>query len=58
LRELVKASRQYNASAMEDMLDKLEAYQYADGGNFLVKWLREQVDNLEYKAIWKRLGAA
>jgi hypothetical protein len=40
---------------MDEILEKLEANDYEEGGE-LVKWLREQVDNLEYEAIYKRLG--
>jgi CheY-like chemotaxis protein len=57
LRELASASKKYNVSAMEGILDKLEAYRYKRSGNFLVRWLREQSCNLEYKAIWTRLEA-
>ncbi|MCL2600336.1 MAG: response regulator [Treponema sp.] len=55
LRELAGACRQYRASAMEDILDRLETYRYENGGDSLVRWLRIQADNLEYEAIWKRL---
>jgi len=54
LKELTEASRHYNVSVMDDILEKLEANDYEEGGE-LVSWLREQVDNLEYEAIYKRL---
>jgi signal transduction histidine kinase/CheY-like chemotaxis protein len=54
LKELTEASRHYNVSVMDDILEKLEANDYEEGGE-LVNWLREQVDNLEYEAIYKRL---
>jgi signal transduction histidine kinase/CheY-like chemotaxis protein len=54
LQELAEASKHYKANIMEEILDKLETYRYESGGE-LVQWLREQMDNLEYDAIQKRL---
>jgi len=54
LRELADACEHYKANTMEEILDKLEIYRYESGGE-LVQWLREQMDNLEYDAIQKRL---
>jgi CheY-like chemotaxis protein len=55
LEKLTEASMHYNVKVMDEILEKLEANDYEEGGE-LVKWLREQVDNLEYEAIYKRLG--
>jgi CheY-like chemotaxis protein len=54
LESLTEASRRYNVKVMDEILEKLEANEYEEGGE-LVKWLREQVDNLEYEAICNRL---
>jgi CheY-like chemotaxis protein len=52
---LLEACIQYKPAAeIERMVLELERYQYDSGGE-LVLWLREQVDNLEYKAIRDRL---
>jgi len=56
LRELARACERYRTGAMEKILDRLEEYQYEGDGNFLVTWLRKQANNLEYKAICKRLN--
>jgi HPt (histidine-containing phosphotransfer) domain-containing protein len=56
LRDIVEACKHYKVNAMEEMLGKLESYQYESGGD-LVQWLREQVDNLEYDVIQERLTA-
>jgi len=56
LRDIAEACKHYKVNAMEEMLGKLEAYQYESGGD-LVLWLREQVDNLEYDVIQERLAA-
>jgi PAS domain S-box-containing protein len=54
LRDIMEACKHYKVNKMEEMLDKLEMYQYESGGD-LVVWLREQMDNLEYDVIQKRL---
>jgi signal transduction histidine kinase/CheY-like chemotaxis protein len=54
LEKLSGAARHYNVKVMDEILEKLEANDYEQGGE-LVNWLREQVDNLEYEAIYKRL---
>ena len=54
LRELAEACKRYKANIMEEALEKLEQYHYESGGE-LVQWLREQMDNLEYDIILKRL---
>jgi signal transduction histidine kinase/CheY-like chemotaxis protein len=54
LERLTEASRRYNVSVMDEILEELESYEYEQEEE-LVKWLREQVDNLEYEAIYKRL---
>ncbi|GHV94478.1 hypothetical protein AGMMS50293_07980 [Spirochaetia bacterium] len=54
LQKLAEACAHYKAHLMEEALTELEKYDYESGGE-LVKWLREQVDNLEYDAIRERL---
>jgi CheY-like chemotaxis protein len=54
LEELLDACKRYKTGPMENALKKLESYEYESGGE-LVAWLREQLDNLEYDAIQKRL---
>jgi signal transduction histidine kinase/CheY-like chemotaxis protein len=54
LETLTEAARRYNVKVMDETLEKLESSEYEQGGD-LVKWLREQVDNLEYEAIYKKL---
>jgi signal transduction histidine kinase/CheY-like chemotaxis protein len=54
LQELAEACKHYKANAMEEILDKLESFQYESDGD-LIRWLREQMDNLEYDAIGERL---
>jgi len=56
LRDIAEACKHYKVNEMEEMLGKLESYQYESGGD-LVLWLREQVDNLEYDAIQERLAS-
>lgn len=55
LRQLADLSRQYRSTAIEEVLDKLEAFRYENDGNILVNWLRKQATSLEYKAIWECL---
>ena len=54
LRKLAEASARYEARAIEEALSALEQYEYESGGE-LVRWLREQADNIEYDAIRQRL---
>jgi signal transduction histidine kinase/DNA-binding response OmpR family regulator len=54
LAQLLDATKRYKANLMEKFLGSLEANTYESGGE-LVTWLREQMDNLEYDAIIKRL---
>jgi len=54
LERLTGAARHFNVKVMDEILEKLEKNEYEQGGE-LVKWLREQVDNLEYEAIYKKL---
>jgi|GEM_PF-1224466 len=55
LAQLLDACRHYRSSAMEEVLKRLEAFDYESDGE-LVHWLRDQVDNLEYDAIVERLS--
>jgi signal transduction histidine kinase/CheY-like chemotaxis protein len=54
LRRMHSASKRFRSSEMEDILTELESYGYRHDAD-LVSWLRDQVDNLEYEAIEKRL---
>jgi signal transduction histidine kinase/CheY-like chemotaxis protein/HPt (histidine-containing phosphotransfer) domain-containing protein len=54
LKQFLDACKQFKSSLMEEILDKIDAYQYESGGD-LVHWLREQMDNLEYDAMEQRL---
>jgi PAS domain S-box-containing protein len=54
LGKLLEASKRFKSTVMEEVLTELEEYEYESGGD-LVEWLREQIDNLEYDAIRKRL---
>jgi CheY-like chemotaxis protein len=54
LERLTDAAGHYNVKVMDEILEKLESYEYEQGGE-LVEWLREQVDNLEYEAICRKL---
>ncbi|MDR1885873.1 MAG: response regulator [Synergistaceae bacterium] len=56
LEAILAACRGYDVVAMEDALSELELYEY-DSGAKLVTWLREQLENLEYDSIIKRLEA-
>jgi RNase P protein component len=42
-------------SDMEEIMKELESCEYRQDAD-LVVWLREQVENLEYEAIQKRLN--
>jgi HPt (histidine-containing phosphotransfer) domain-containing protein len=54
LAQLLEAARQYKAAIMEEILDKIESYDYESGGELII-WLREQMDNLEYDEICAKL---
>jgi signal transduction histidine kinase/CheY-like chemotaxis protein len=54
LRQLLEACKQHKLPLMEEALIELDQYAYDTGGE-LVLWLREQMDNLEYRAIEERL---
>jgi signal transduction histidine kinase/CheY-like chemotaxis protein len=54
LKQFLDACKQFKSSAMEEILDKIDKFQYESGGD-LVNWLREQMDNLEYDAMEQRL---
>ena len=55
LAQLYEACKQYKSSLMEDILVKIDAFQYESGGE-LIQWLHEQMDNLEYDLILERLN--
>jgi signal transduction histidine kinase/CheY-like chemotaxis protein len=54
LAALLDACKRYLANRMEEIIAKLESFEYESGGD-LVPWLRDQMDNLEYTAIRERL---
>ena len=49
-----RACEAYDIKAMDEALSGLERYTYKDGSD-LVKWLRKQLENLEYDLIIDRL---
>jgi CheY-like chemotaxis protein len=51
---LLHACVRYDSTAMEDIVSNLERFRY-ESGDDLVKWLREQLDNLEYDSLRERL---
>jgi hypothetical protein len=51
---MLAASKRSMTSEMESILAELERYEYESGGE-LVEWMRERIDNLEYRAIIERL---
>jgi signal transduction histidine kinase/DNA-binding response OmpR family regulator len=57
LERILLASKQFDLNSMEQYLMELEGIDYEYGGD-VVKWLREQMDNLEYGAIQDRLSRA
>jgi signal transduction histidine kinase/DNA-binding response OmpR family regulator/HPt (histidine-containing phosphotransfer) domain-containing protein len=54
LEKMRAASMRSMTSEMESILTELERYEYESGGE-LVEWMRERIDNLEYRAITERL---
>jgi HPt (histidine-containing phosphotransfer) domain-containing protein len=54
LQKMLAASKHSMTSEMERILAEMERYEYETGGD-LVEWIRERIDNLEYKAITERL---
>jgi hypothetical protein len=54
LSKLLDAAKRYKSTLMEEILEKIELYEY-ESGEELTAWLREQMDNLEYDAICSRL---
>jgi hypothetical protein len=54
LKELFNACSKYDIAAMDKAMSKLDSFIY-DSQPELVEWLREQMENLEYKSIQERL---
>jgi signal transduction histidine kinase/CheY-like chemotaxis protein/HPt (histidine-containing phosphotransfer) domain-containing protein len=54
LESIIEASERFDASAIERHLSEMEKYTYENGGD-LVKWIREQYENLEYDLISEHL---
>ncbi|MDR0355956.1 MAG: response regulator [Deltaproteobacteria bacterium] len=52
---LYKAAVDYDIKALEELIDSLEGRSFETGSD-LVVWLREQIDDLEYEKIAKRLA--
>ena len=56
LSQLLKATNEYKAFEMNQIIGELESYKY-ESGSELICWLRDQMDNLDYDAIRERLEA-
>jgi CheY-like chemotaxis protein/HPt (histidine-containing phosphotransfer) domain-containing protein/anti-sigma regulatory factor (Ser/Thr protein kinase) len=56
LEKMLNASKRYKPVVMEEALSEIEQWEYESHGD-LVRWLRKQLDNLEYEAIRERLEA-
>jgi HPt (histidine-containing phosphotransfer) domain-containing protein len=56
LKKIGEAAARFKTSEIENLVGELDSFQYEKGGD-LVKWLKEQSENLEYNAIAKRLSA-
>jgi hypothetical protein len=54
LDELLEADRHFRSLAMDEILTKLERYEYESGGE-LVEWLRARFEELDYGAIQEKL---
>jgi signal transduction histidine kinase/CheY-like chemotaxis protein len=54
LEKIKEAAKHFKTSLMENFMAEIEQYEY-DSGSDLVAWLRQNVDELEYEAIVKRL---
>jgi signal transduction histidine kinase/CheY-like chemotaxis protein/HPt (histidine-containing phosphotransfer) domain-containing protein len=54
LEKMRAAAKFFKISEMEEILADLERCEYESGGE-IVRWIREQTDNLEYEAIADRL---
>jgi CheY-like chemotaxis protein len=54
LQKLLDSIHRFNIQQMEATVEELERCDY-DAGGELVKWLREQIDNLEYVSMRERL---
>jgi predicted transcriptional regulator len=54
LEKLLDASRRYKSSLMDEVIAELDKYRYTQDAG-LAAWLKDQTENLEYKAITKRL---
>ncbi|MDR2303329.1 MAG: response regulator [Treponema sp.] len=51
---LLGACKEYNITAMEEVLLELEKYSY-ESGDELIVWLRQRLDNFDYETIGERL---
>jgi signal transduction histidine kinase/CheY-like chemotaxis protein len=56
LTAILEASAEYDTNAMTLAMEELDKYFYETGTD-LVDWLREQIENLEYDLVKKRLEA-
>ena len=55
LLKMLEAVQRFRTSQMEAIMAELEQYDY-ESGKELIAWLREQMDNLEYDAMRRRLN--
>ena len=55
LAAILDSCKSYDVAAISKSLSELERYDYDSPDNDLVKWLREQMENLEYDRIQERL---
>ncbi|GHV33003.1 hypothetical protein FACS1894187_00150 [Synergistales bacterium] len=55
LSRLMDAAKHFRTTAMDEIIFELSRYEYEAGGE-LVDWLKTQLDNLEYGAIYDRLS--
>ncbi|MDR1175829.1 MAG: response regulator [Treponema sp.] len=55
--ELLEAANNYDNDAMENLLKKMEQYDYASGGELVISF-RADIENLEYDALREKLKTA
>ncbi|MCL2138154.1 MAG: ATP-binding protein [Treponema sp.] len=57
LAKLLDAVKSYKTAKIEEIIGKLEEFDYETGGE-MIEWIRSQWDNLEYSAICSRLESS
>ncbi|MDR1445853.1 MAG: response regulator [Treponema sp.] len=55
--DLLEAAKIYDTDAMENLLKKMEQYDYASGGELVISFRRD-LENLEYDALQEKLKTA